>query len=284
MNQRAMFALSSLCRMSPRAANRSAAGAHRHVDRHRQGPTGWGPTGRAGHPQLAGSHRRTREFGDQRERAASISGAASRTLHTRNTDGRFCPVSRRGDRVGAGGDDRTFVVLAVSGIAVAIDVEGGSRIEARGSGFETRFGPDYIKNIPGRRFSLFDLVKVAPGVSPTSVGNSTGNTRVGPGLRRQRERVPARWHQFHLSLQRRRGGRTRHRRHSGSAGSDGGGVRRIRQHPGRRLQRDHEAGGQRLSLRRIVLLAGRRPHRPAHRASCSARDPTGERLRARRIP
>ena len=68
------------------------------------------------------------------------------------------------------------LVLAVAGVALAVEVEGGSRVEARGSGFETRFGSDYIQDIPGRRYSLFDLVKVAPGVSPTSVGNGTSNT------------------------------------------------------------------------------------------------------------
>ena len=78
--------------------------------------------------------------------------------------------------VGAGATIERLVVLRVAGIAAVVDVEGGSRIEARGSGFETRFGADYIRNIPGRRYSLFDLIKVAPGVSPTSVGNSTNNT------------------------------------------------------------------------------------------------------------
>ena len=74
------------------------------------------------------------------------------------------------------GDHRTFRRLTVAGMTVAVEVEGGSRIEARGSGFETRFGADYIKDIPGRRFSMFDLIKVAPGVSPTSVGSGTSNT------------------------------------------------------------------------------------------------------------
>jgi TonB dependent receptor/Carboxypeptidase regulatory-like domain len=78
--------------------------------------------------------------------------------------------------VGAGATIERGVVLTVAGVAVTVEVEGGSRIEARGSGFETRFGADYIRDIPGRRFSLFDLVKVAPGVSPTSVGNGTSNT------------------------------------------------------------------------------------------------------------
>jgi hypothetical protein len=88
----------------------------------------------------------------------------------------FAPYHDAAIAVGAGATIERAVVLRVAGVAVAVDVEAGSRIEARGSGFETRFGTDYIRNIPGRRFSLFDLVKVAPGVSPTSVGNSTSNT------------------------------------------------------------------------------------------------------------
>lgn len=84
---------------------------------------------------------------------------------------------RDGDiAVGAGATIERSVTLTVAGIVEAVEVEGSSRIEARGSGFETRFGANYIRDIPGRRYSLFDLVKVAPGVSPTSIGNGTGNT------------------------------------------------------------------------------------------------------------
>lgn len=88
----------------------------------------------------------------------------------------FAPYRDEQIAVGAGATIERVVVLTVAGVAVAVDVEAGSRIEARGSGFETRFGADYIRDIPGRRFSLFDLVKVAPGVAPTSVGNGTSNT------------------------------------------------------------------------------------------------------------
>ena len=50
------------------------------------------------------------------------------------------------------------------------------RREARGSGFETRFDQEYLRAIPGRRFSMFDFVKAAPGVSPTSPSSGTSNT------------------------------------------------------------------------------------------------------------
>jgi hypothetical protein len=67
------------------------------------------------------------------------------------------------------------VVLVLAGVAVAIDVEAGSRIEARGSGLEARFDLNYIKSIPGRRYSMFDFVKVAPGLSPTSPSGLNNN-------------------------------------------------------------------------------------------------------------
>ena len=114
---------------------------------------------------------------DQRKRAAAIPGLASRALRDSKSGWTALPrIVTTSVAVGAGATIERLVVLTVAGIATVVEVEGGSRIEARGSGFETRFGADYIKNIPGRRYSLFDLIKVAPGVSPTSVGNSTNNT------------------------------------------------------------------------------------------------------------
>src|SRR4029434_2857999 len=78
--------------------------------------------------------------------------------------------------IGAGATLERNVVLRIAGLTEAIEVAGGSRIEARSSGFETRFGADYIKAIPGRRYSLFDLIKVAPGVSPTSTTSGTSTS------------------------------------------------------------------------------------------------------------
>jgi len=88
----------------------------------------------------------------------------------------FTPFRDHDVAVGVAATIERSVTLAVAGIVEVVNVEASSRIEARGSGFETRFGTGYIRDIPGRRFSLFDLVKAAPGVSPTSVGNGTGNT------------------------------------------------------------------------------------------------------------
>ncbi|HEY3153608.1 MAG TPA: TonB-dependent receptor [Candidatus Binatia bacterium] len=89
----------------------------------------------------------------------------------------FAPYHEQGIRIGAGATLERRVVLKVAGVAESIVVEGtGSRIEARGSGFETRFGSDYIKTIPTRRYSMFDLIRAAPGVSPTSPSSGSINT------------------------------------------------------------------------------------------------------------
>src|SRR5215203_5716583 len=80
-------------------------------------------------------------------------------------------------RIGAGATIERTAVLKVGGIEESLVVEGaGSRMEARGSGFETRFGPEDLSAIPVRRFSMFDFVRAAPGISPTSPGNGTTNS------------------------------------------------------------------------------------------------------------
>jgi len=80
-------------------------------------------------------------------------------------------------RIGAGATIERTAVLKVAGLAESVVVEGaGSRIEARDSGVGTRFGPDDLKTIPTRRTSMFDFIRAAPGISPTSPGSGTSTT------------------------------------------------------------------------------------------------------------
>lgn len=79
--------------------------------------------------------------------------------------------------IGAGATIERTAILKLAGVAASIVVEGsGSRVEARGSGFETRFRSDDLKTIPVRRYSMFDFVRAAPGVSPTSPTSGTDNS------------------------------------------------------------------------------------------------------------
>ena len=80
--------------------------------------------------------------------------------------------------IGAGATIERTAVLNVASVAESIVVEGrGSGLEARGSGFATRFGPEDIKAIPTRRSSMFDFIGAAPGISATSPGTG-GNSLV----------------------------------------------------------------------------------------------------------
>lgn len=89
----------------------------------------------------------------------------------------FKAYHEAGIRIGTGATIERTVVLNLKDIEESLVVEGaGSRLEARDSGFETRFGPEDLKAIPTRRFSMFDFVRAAPGVSPTSPGSVSTNS------------------------------------------------------------------------------------------------------------
>ena len=80
-------------------------------------------------------------------------------------------------QIGAGATIERTTVLKLAGVAESIVVEGaGSRIEARDPGFGTRFGPEDLRAIPTRRSSMFDFIRAAPGISPTSPASGTTTT------------------------------------------------------------------------------------------------------------
>jgi hypothetical protein len=80
-------------------------------------------------------------------------------------------------RIGAGSTMERTAVLKIAGVEESIVVQGaGSRIEARDPGFQTRFGAEDLKTIPTRRASMFDLIRAAPGISPTSPSSGTTTT------------------------------------------------------------------------------------------------------------
>ena len=89
----------------------------------------------------------------------------------------FARYHEEGISIGAGATIEITPVLQVARLAESIVVEGrGSRIDARDSGFATRFGPEDLKAIPTRRTSMFDFIRAAPGVSPTSPSSATATT------------------------------------------------------------------------------------------------------------
>jgi hypothetical protein len=88
---------------------------------------------------------------------------------------RFAPFREHAIAIGAGATLERTVTLKVAGVTENLSVQ-GSPIDARASGYASRFGADYFGAIPSRRFSMFDALKSAPGVSPTSPSSGTINT------------------------------------------------------------------------------------------------------------
>jgi outer membrane receptor protein involved in Fe transport len=68
------------------------------------------------------------------------------------------------------------ITLKVAGIAESVAVDGGRTLDAEQSGLAGRFTSPMLTAIPVRRFSMFDFIKAAPGVSPTSSTSGTDNT------------------------------------------------------------------------------------------------------------
>jgi hypothetical protein len=89
----------------------------------------------------------------------------------------FAPYHEQGIQIPLGATIERTVVLKLAGLAESIVIEGrGSRIEARDTGFGTRFGPDDLNAVATRRASMFDFIRAAPGVSPTSPSSGTVTT------------------------------------------------------------------------------------------------------------
>ena len=89
----------------------------------------------------------------------------------------FAPIHDDDLWIDAGNTIERRLTLKVAGLADSVIVEGsGSRIDAREVGFRTRFGPEDIRTIPTRRVSMFDFIRAAPGISPTSPSSATTTT------------------------------------------------------------------------------------------------------------
>ena len=68
------------------------------------------------------------------------------------------------------------IVLKLAGIAESVAVDAGADLDAEQSGLASRFPQPMLTSIPVRRFSMFDFVKAAPGVSPTSPSSGLDNS------------------------------------------------------------------------------------------------------------
>ncbi|MGH9389949.1 MAG: carboxypeptidase regulatory-like domain-containing protein, partial [Vicinamibacteria bacterium] len=80
----------------------------------------------------------------------------------------FRTYIEEGLRVQIGATLERNVTLELAGIAQSVTVTGESPLlDTRDSGRSTHYGNEYLENTPVRRFSMFDLINSAPGMSAT---------------------------------------------------------------------------------------------------------------------
>ena len=89
----------------------------------------------------------------------------------------FAPYREDEIRIGAGATRERAIVLTLAGFTDSLFIEAtGSSGDARDPGFGTRFTAEHIERVPTRRASMFDFLRAAPGLSPTSPSSSTVTT------------------------------------------------------------------------------------------------------------
>jgi hypothetical protein len=89
----------------------------------------------------------------------------------------FAPYRADHIRIGAGETLERPVVLKLAGMTESVTVGGeASRMDARHPGFGTRFDREDLSSVPNRRASMFDPIRAAPGISPTSPSSGTVTT------------------------------------------------------------------------------------------------------------
>ena len=91
----------------------------------------------------------------------------------------FATYNEEGLRVEVGGNLERIVALKLASVAETVTVTGESPVvDTKSAGVSANFGSEYMENTPLRRFSMFDMFKVAPGVAASSP-SSGDNPSVG---------------------------------------------------------------------------------------------------------
>jgi hypothetical protein len=91
----------------------------------------------------------------------------------------FTTLNRQGLKVSVGGTLEENVSLKVGGMAEELTVEGESPVvDTTSNQVSTNYDKDWVRNAPLRRFTFFDLINSAPGVTPDT-STSSRSTSLG---------------------------------------------------------------------------------------------------------
>ena len=105
----------------------------------------------------------------------------------------FGILNRQNVRVGVGGTTEENAALEVSPLSEEITVSADAAVvDTQSNQLSTNYDKGWVRNAPGRRFSFFDLIAAAPGVSRRHVAGFLDHGQL----------LPARRHGLHLAFQR----------------------------------------------------------------------------------
>jgi len=92
----------------------------------------------------------------------------------------FGTLNREGIRAQVGGTTEENVSLKISTLSEEVTVEGGSAVvDTTSNQVSTNYNQEWVKNAPTPRYTFFDLINAAPGVSQQSSDNGQRQTSFG---------------------------------------------------------------------------------------------------------
>src|SRR5262245_10786685 len=168
-----IFLLFVVVGFTVKASGQGLTGSLQGTVRDEQGGVLVGATVRLSSPALIGGDQRTTTNAQGQWRFPVL--APGVYVLTVEMPPKFAAVKHEGIAVGAGTTIDHPVVLTVAGVAESVDVTGNSKLELQGSGLATTIGKDFLDAMPTRR-QWFDVMRNAPGISPTSASSTTVNT------------------------------------------------------------------------------------------------------------
>jgi outer membrane receptor protein involved in Fe transport len=91
----------------------------------------------------------------------------------------FATLNREGVRAQVGGTAEENVAMKLSSMSEEVTVEGGAVLSTTTNQVSTNYDQEWVKNAPTPRYTFFDLINAAPGVSQTSSDNGQRQTSFG---------------------------------------------------------------------------------------------------------
>ncbi|MEZ5289122.1 MAG: hypothetical protein R2712_30830 [Vicinamibacterales bacterium] len=173
----------------------------------------------------------------------------------------FATSAQRNVPVALGGSAEIDIQMKLSTQSETITVTAAAPVvDSSSTQVATNYSREWVENAPVRRFTFFDLVNAAPGVSPSTSTSSRSQSFSSA----TNENMPAGRHRLHRAAHRRGVAVAQHRRHRGGAGALPRCARGLREPRRRGVQRRDAPGHVIRSTRTPTSTSRAGPDGPQH--------------------